>query len=59
MKLCGPNELGVAAAIGPIGETLDRYAEQALTEEDDQLFELRVAQVFICVLHCNLAIVSN
>jgi hypothetical protein len=31
MKLCGPDELGVAAAIGSLGEALDRNSQQRKT----------------------------
>jgi len=59
MKLCGPDELSVTATIGSLGKALHGNPEQPLAEDHDQVLELRVAQVFICVLHQNLAVVSR
>lgn len=51
MQFCRPDELGVAAAIGALGEALDGDAEQALAQEHDQVLELPITEVFVRVLH--------
>lgn len=57
MKLRSPDELGVAATIRTPREALYGNPKQTLTKDHDQILELRVAQIFICVLHDSLAVI--
>ena len=51
MQLCGSHELRIASAVRPFGKTLHGEAKQGLAQEDNQVLELTVTQVFIGELY--------